>query len=205
MAKQDKPAVVHYSDGEKIICGTKNGRTQEDGLTTSGNQTITCKRCIGLLQTRQFEEKPETPQETSTPIDPNAIHFSDGVKAACGVQDVQSVKDEQKVTCTRCQAVLTKKAQVADDPLIVVRVKNMDLNDGVDFTFSFGRDKENPKQMKGYHLVNNAVHRLPRSVVEHMRTLSYPYKRYVPGTESGRAMQVAGRYTRFVVQELQEN
>jgi hypothetical protein len=94
------------------------------------------------------------------------------------------------------------KAESQGDPLVKVKVKNMDIPDGTDFSFSFGRDPENPKQMKTYRLISNAIHELPRSVINHLRTLSYPYKRYSPGQESGSAMQVAGRYDRFVIQEL---
>lgn len=131
------------------------------------------------------------------------IHFSDGVKAICGAKKGKAVADEQKFNCKKCQVILTKKAQGEGDPLIAVRVKNMDLNDGVDWVFSYEYDKE-LKQMKGYHLINNAVHMLPKSVVKHLRSVVYPYKRYVPGAESGRAMQVAGKYHRFVVTEVEK-
>lgn len=140
------------------------------------------------------------------------IHFSDGTKAVCGANSGSAVTDEQKVTCSECQDIITKKAQEKGDPRITVRVKNMDLNDGVDFAFFFKAPKqegETDKQVKNrsgknYRLVNNAVHRLPRSVVEHLKKLAYPYKRYVPGQEAGQAMQVAGKYRRFVVQEVSE-
>jgi len=193
MAEQQK---IHFSDGTKIICGTK------EGAIASGEQVVTCGRCIALLEQRQTEVEEA---KTSPPFvaDPNAIHFSDGTKSICGAsKDAQAVIDEQKVTCKNCQVLLAKRAKVKGDPLMSVRVKNMDLNDGVDFAFSFGRDPDKPKQMKGYHLVNNAIHMLSKSVVKHLRSLAYPYKRYVPGQESGRAMQVAGTYTRFVIQEM---
>lgn len=122
------------------------------------------------------------------------IHFSDGKKATCGAKNVQAVTDEQKVTCKKCNFFLAQKAEQKGDPLVKARVKNMDLNDGVDFAFSY--------EGKGYHLINNAAHLLPKSVIEHLKRIAYPYKRYVSGQESGRAMQVAGRYNRFVVQEL---
>jgi len=180
MAEQ-KIAAVHFSDGTKIICGTKTG------TVASGEQKVTCGRCIALLGNRQ----PEKPQ---APIDPNTIHFSDGTKVVCGTKDVIAGTDEQRVTCKQCLAFLTKRAMSDGDPLIKVKVKSMDLNDGVDFAFSY--------ENKGYHLINNAVHLLPRSVVKHLRSLAYPFKRYVPSAESGQAMQVAGTYTRFVIQEI---
>jgi len=133
----------------------------------------------------------------------DGIHFSDGTKAVCGAKDGPAVADEQKVICKKCQAWLAKKAQAEGDPLIAVRVKNMDLEDGVDWVFSFEYD-EDKKQMKSYHLVNNAVHMLPKSVVNHLRKVVYPYKRYVPGAESGHAMQVAGEYRRFSVTEVEK-
>lgn len=122
------------------------------------------------------------------------IHFSDGQKAVCGAKNVQAVTDEQKITCEKCQDILAKKAQGEGDPLVKVRVKNQDLNDGVDFAFNY--------EGKDYHLVNNAAHSIPKSVVKHLRALAYPYKRYVPGAESGHAMQVAGKYFRFTITEL---
>lgn len=131
------------------------------------------------------------------------IHFSDGVKAICGGKKGTALADEQKINCKKCQGILAKKAEAKGDPLIAVRVKNMDLNDGVDWVFSYEYDKVK-KQMKGYHLINNAVHMLPKSVVAHLRAVVYPYKRYVPGQESGRAMQIAGKYHRFVVTEVEK-
>jgi len=130
------------------------------------------------------------------------IHFSDGKKAICNAKDVVAVTDEQRVTCGRCKEAMAAKAEADKDPLVKVKVKNMDIPDGTDFAFSFGRDPAKPKEMKNYRLVSNEIHMLPRSVVKHLRTLSYPYKRYVPGQESGNAMQVAGKYDRFVIQEL---
>lgn len=132
-----------------------------------------------------------------------AVHFSDGEKAVCGGKTGTAVKDEQKVTCSKCKGFLATKAKEEGDPLIKVRVKNMDIPDGTDFVFCFGRQKDNPKRMQGYHLVNNAVHMLPKSVIEHLRSCVYPYKRYVPDQEEGHSMQVAGRYHRFVIQELE--
>lgn len=130
------------------------------------------------------------------------IHFSDGKEAVCKATDVTAVTDEQQVTCRRCQKVMSTIAEGQGDPLVKVKVKNMDIPDGTDFAFSFGRDPDNPKAMKTYRLFSNAIHELPRSVVNHLRTLNYPYKRYVPGQDSGHAMQVAGTYDRFVIQEL---
>jgi len=131
------------------------------------------------------------------------IHFSDGTKAICGAKTGKAVADEQKFNCKKCQVILAKKAQTEGDPLIAVRVKNMDLNDGVDWVFSYEYDREK-KQMKGYHLINNAVHLLPKSVIAHLRAVVYPYKRYVSGQEPGRAMQVAGKYHRFVITEVEK-
>lgn len=190
--------VLHYSDGAKIICGAKNGKV------ASGDQIITCKRCIALLEARQAKESKVTkPVPPTISEDPRAVHYSDGEKAICGAKLGTAVKDEQNITCKGCQDILAKKAEGEGDPLIWVRVKNMDLNDGVDFNFSFGRNKDIPKQMKVYHLLNNEVVRLPKSVIKHLRSLAYPYKRYVPDQEEGHAMQVAGTYRRFAVTEVE--
>lgn len=181
----EQPA-SHFSDGEKIICGVTKG------TIAKGTEKVTCGRCLALLRKTQ-QTTPPAPAE-----DPKAVHFSDGTKAVCGAQQGTAVKDEQKVTCQRCAGILAKKAQGEGDPLVTVRVKNQDLNDGVDFAFTY--------EGKPYHLVNNAVHKLPRSVVEHLRRIAYPYKRYVPPEEggvSGHAMQVAGQYRRFAVTEIE--
>lgn len=177
MAKQER--VLHFSDGEKIICGVKNGDI------AVGDQVVNCKRCIALLQ--QAEKKREEP------VDPKAIHFSDGKKNICGTTGT-GVKDEQKVTCPKCQEYLSAKAQGTGDPLIWCKVKNEDLEDGVDFGFYY--------EGKSYLLYNNKKVRLPKSVIEHLRLVGYPYKRYVPDQEEGHAMQVAGFYQRFVIQIL---
>lgn len=188
-----KEAAVHFSDGTKIICGTKTG------LIASGEQKVTCGRCIKLLEARQAKAPEPIPD-----IDPNTVHFSDGQRVVCGAANVNAVLDEQKVTCKGCQEFLAKRAQGEGDPLIWCRVKAQDLNDGVDFKFSFGRKKDNPSQMKTYFLINNAAVRLPKSVIDHLKTLNYPFRRYIPDQESGRAMQIAGKYRRFTVTELTE-
>lgn len=182
MAKQSK--AVHFSDGEKVICGTKSDMIATDGMP------VTCGRCIALLR----ETKPKEP------VDPTAIHFSDGEKVICGAEGSQAITDQQRVTCARCNEILTKKAAGSGDPLVACRVKNQDLNDGVDFAFFYRAPGQ--KVGKSYHLINNAPHNLPRSVIEHLKTIAYPYKRYVPDQEAGRAMQIAGKYNRFTVTEL---
>lgn len=189
--------VLHFKDGAKIICGVV-GKS-----CAVGDEKVTCKRCIRLISMKAKEAKaPATPP---VPDDPKAIHFSDGVAAVCGSKNAKAVKDEQAVTCGKCLAVMSKKAAKGGDPLVAVRVKNMDLNDGVDFNFSVERDPENPKKMRNFRLINNAAHLLPRSVVLHLRSIGYPYTRFEPGAESGHAMQVAGKYRRFMIQELNDS
>ncbi len=126
------------------------------------------------------------------------IHFSDGEKAVCGVKskDAQAVTDAQKVTCKKCIAVMAQKAKKEEDPLVKVRVKNNDIPDGADFAFNF--------EGKGYHLISNAGEGtlLPKSVVEHLRGLAYPFKRYVAGQAEGQSMVAAGKRYRFTIQEL---
>lgn len=190
MAKQ---AVVHFSDGTRIICGVKNG------VIALGEQEITCKRCIRLLRKCQVEESKVIESETqehavAADEDPNAIHFSDGEKAICNARSGVALTDAQQVTCKKCQGLLAKKAEAKGDPLVKVRVKNQDLNDGVDFTFTF--------EGRAFRLINNGVHNLPRSVIEHLELLSYPYKTYVPGQESGQSMQVTGKRFRFAITEM---
>ena len=126
-----------------------------------------------------------------------AVHFSDGEKAICNAKNGMALTDAQQVTCKKCEGLLAKKAEAEGDPLLKVRVKNQDLNDGVDFTFNY--------EGRAFRLINNAVHNLPRSVIEHLKLLAYPYKTYVPGSESGQSMQVAGKRYRFSITELQPN
>lgn len=126
----------------------------------------------------------------------DTIHFSDGEKAICGMNKdgTNSVFDAQAVTCKKCVNMLAKKAEQEGDPLIKVRVKNQDLNDGVDYAFTF--------EGTTFKLINNAIHNLPKSVCDHLKAIAYPYTRYVPGQESGKAMQIAGKYYRFSVMEI---
>lgn len=193
----EKATVLHFKDGDKIICGVV------DKPCAVGDEKVTCKRCIRLID-MQVRKEVEVPATQSVPDDPKAIHFSDGVKAICGVKKVKAIKNEQAVTCRNCLAKMAEKAQKGGDPLMAVRVKNMDLNDGVDWNFCFGRDPADQKQMKRFKLINNAAHMLPKSVILHLRSIGYPYKRYEPGQESGQAMQVAGKYRRFMIQELSD-
>ncbi len=121
------------------------------------------------------------------------VHFSDGEKGICGAkkEGTNSVFDAQAVTCKKCNAMLARKAEQEGDPLIKVRVKNQDLNDGVDYMFTF--------EGKTYRLINNEEYELPTSVCEHLKKIAYPFSRYVPGSESGQAMKIAGKRYRFSV------
>lgn len=194
----EKATVLHFKDGDKIICGVA------DKSCAVGDEKVTCRRCIKLLNMLAKKEI-KVPPTQQVPEDPKAIHFSDGVKAVCGAKNVKAVKDEQVVTCRNCLAVMAKKAEGEGNPLIAVRILNRDLNEGVDWNFCFERDPDNPKQMKRYHLINNAAHLLPRKAIFHLRSIGYPYTRYEPGQDSGHAMQVAGQYKRFMIQELSDD
>lgn len=180
-----KSTAIHFSDGTKIICGVVDGKIAE------GGEVVTCGRCLHLLHKLLKNTGPTLPPVAD---DPNAICFSDGKKAICGKKDAKALKDEQKVTCKKCQFLLAQKAKAKGDPLINVRVMNQDLNDGVDFGFFF--------EGTLYKLINGAAHALPRSLIEHLKKLAYPFKRYEPKGESGRCMVVAGRRYRFAITEL---
>lgn len=121
------------------------------------------------------------------------IHFSDGEKAVCGAKNALAVEDQQQVICKKCINIMIKQAEEKGDPLVKIRVKNLDLNDGVDFAFNF--------EGQPFRLINNAVHLLPKSVIKHLKNIAYPYKRYVPGQEPGQSMQVAGKRYRFAITE----
>jgi len=131
------------------------------------------------------------------------IHFSDGKKIICGTKtaNATAITDAQKVTCKKCQSVLALQAEGKGDPLVWCKVKNMDIPDGVDFAFSFRAPGDKGK-LKTYHLINNAKVQLPKTVIDHLKSLAYPFKRFTPGQESGQAMKVAGSYERFVVSVL---
>lgn len=172
--------ILHFSDGTKIICGAKTG------TPAKGEQVVTCKRCLALLR-----------QPENSDVDPNAVHFSDGSKAICGANNKSTAStDRQKVTCVKCGELMVNEAKKVGDPLIKVRVKNMDIPDGTDFNFIY--------EHKGYILVSNREepYLLPTSVVKHLENLAYPYKRFIPGMESGQAMQVKGKRDRFAVRRM---
>lgn len=123
------------------------------------------------------------------------IHFSDGRKPACGGTG-RAVLDPQKVTCVKCQATINRKAQAKKDPIVKCTIFNRDLKKNQDFNFRYeGVD---------YHGISGAIHRIPKSVAEHLNTLEYPIKEYKEDQESGRSNVAVGTYRRFIVQIHEE-
>lgn len=80
--------------------------------------------------------------------------------------------------------------KLKNEPREWVRVFNRDLNEGVDFSFTFERHR--------WHLINGEVVRLPRSVVEHLKGIHYPQVRYEQG-EAGQTVKVEGSRHRFAI------
>lgn len=122
------------------------------------------------------------------------IHFSDGEKAVCGAKDEQAELDPQVVTCEPCQAFIDARAIEKGDPVVRAVIHNRDLKDGQDWNFTY--------EGVHYHCVSAAVHRIPQSVAEHLKQISYPESKYEEGRESGDSVVSAGVRHRFIVQIL---
>jgi len=191
---EEKQPATHFSDGTKIICGRKEGKIAE------GDEAITCGSCLAMLRKRQTASATEESQI----VDPKAVHFSDGTKPICGAKTGTAVFDEQAVKCKKCLDLLARKAVNIGDPLVKCKVFNKDLNEGVDFAFYFRPPEAGKGKGKGkiYRLINNAIHMLPRSVIEHLKLCAYPYKAYKADQEEGHSMVVMGKRFRFIVTEL---
>jgi len=116
-------------------------------------------------------------------------------EVACGKEEVEAVTDPQKVTCTKCQVVIDELANIKGDPIVRARINNNDLKDGQDFNFSLEGVK--------YHGVSGAVHRVPKSVVDHLNSLAVPQKKFRENQEESKSMVDAGvrhRYTAIVLE-----
>lgn len=123
-------------------------------------------------------------------------HFSDGKKIVCGAdKDSTAVIDPQKVNCPKCQTVIDAKAQADGDPIVRCTIYNQDLKEGQDFNFCF--------EKTGYHGVSGAIHRIPKSVAEHLAGLAVPQKAYREGQEAGQSMIDVGERRRFIVNILE--
>ena len=120
------------------------------------------------------------------------IHFSDGVKAVCGAEDVPAVKDPQVITCKKCQAIIDGMAQKAGDPIVRALIFHQDLQPGQDFNFTY--------EGVGYHGISGAIHRIPKSVADHLKRLAYPISAYKDGQDAGSSIVVVGNYHRFHVE-----
>ena len=196
MADEKQPATHFSADGVKTICGRTEAKIAE------GDESVTCGNCLALLQKRSEA----SPQKTEEVFDPKAVHFSDGTKAICGATDGTAIFDKLAVKCEKCKELLLAKAQKAGDPLVRCKVLNRELNDGVDFGFYLRTEVDGKGKRKGttYKLINNAIHMLPRSVIEHLKKIGYPYRQYKADQESGQSMIMMGKKFRFVVTELPE-
>lgn len=124
------------------------------------------------------------------------IHFSDGSKIACGADtDSEAVLDPQDVTCLKCQAVIDAEAQANNDPIVRCTIYNQDLREGQDFNFNY--------EGTAYHGVSGSIHRIPKSVADHLASLAVPQKAYKEGQESGASIVEAGTRNRFLVNILE--
>jgi hypothetical protein len=89
----------------------------------------------------------------------------------------------------------TYDEKLKNEPRLWVRVFNRDLDEGVDFGFTFERHR--------WHLINGAVVKLPVSVIEHLKGVHYPQVRYEQG-EAGQTVKVEGSYHRFAITNVDE-
>ena len=89
---------------------------------------------------------------------------------------------------------LTYDEKLAKEPRIWVRVFNRDLEENVDFGFTFEGHR--------WHLVNGAVTQLPQSVITHLNGIHYPQVKLKQG-EAGQAVKVEGSYHRFAITNVE--
>lgn len=123
------------------------------------------------------------------------IHFSDGENPACGGEGV-AVADAQNVTCLECQVIIDAAAAEKNDPIVRATIFNQDLKPGQDFNFNY--------EGVGFHGISGAIHRIPKSVAEHLKNLSYPVSAYKEGQEAGQSVVMVGNYHRFIVNIIEE-
>ena len=123
------------------------------------------------------------------------IHLSDGKKAVCKSKGGKAVTEEDKINCPKCLKWLEEKAEKEGDPLVWCRIINRQLNDGVDFQFTF--------EGKLYHLVNGRPRKIPKSLIVHLRGLHHPVTKLDQGEAGGNVLK-EGSYNRYIVNELSE-
>jgi copper chaperone CopZ len=195
---------VHYFADGKILCG----REKDGAEFTSDLPDVTCGSCQRII-TKKLEQKGkrEVPAQRGkvnvvsveeirepTPEDFAKFHLSDGSQTVCGLKNdkIKAGFEIEKVSCLKCQERINAAYSEAKDPIVRVTIHNKDIKeDGVDFQFTF--------EGRSYHCLNGAIHRLPQSVVNHLRGIKYPVKAYKEGQESGQSIVVTGEYHRFTI------
>ncbi len=110
---------------------------------------------------------------------------------ACGAEDVDAVLIPEDVDCPKCQVVIDNTAFKKGDPIVKAMINNMDLKNGQDFNLVY--------ESVGYHGVSGAIHRIPRSVADHLIQLAVPQKAYKENQEAGMSIVSAGVRHRFIV------
>lgn len=117
------------------------------------------------------------------------------VEAGIPLKEIRGIisADEEntaKLEPEKPSEILSYDTKLAKEKRIWVRVLNRDLNEGVDFGFTFERHR--------WHLMNGVVVKLPVSVVDHLKVIRYPMVKYKQG-EAGQSVKVKGYYYRFAI------
>jgi hypothetical protein len=105
-------------------------------------------------------------------------------------KEIRVLLGEPVPTAETPSKILSYDEKLKKEPRVWVRVLNRDLSENVDFGFTFERHR--------WHLMNGEVCRLPRSVVEHLKSIRYPVVKYKQG-EAGQGVKVHGYYYRFAI------
>jgi len=86
--------------------------------------------------------------------------------------------------------ILAYDEKLAKESREWVRVLNRDLNENVDFGFTYEKHR--------WHLMNGEVCKLPQSVIDHLGAIRYPVVTYKQG-EAGQGVKSKGYYYRFAI------
>ncbi len=181
--------VIHLVREGKVLCGQKgdNAQVNED------LDKVTCGNCKRLAKVNSVAAREPTEAELKM------VHLSDGEKGVCGVggEKVIATFRTEDVNCPECIKIHMANAEKKDDPIVRVRIFNQDLKAGQDFNFTY--------EHVAYHCVSGAIHRVPQSVVKHLKNCKYPTKKYAEGQESGQSNIVTGEYMRFLVTPVSDD
>lgn len=133
-------------------------------------------------------------------------------------------EETEKEAAARKKAEETEKAKEAKkaakkewspppDPLIKVRVTNLDLvgNDEENIPWSFVHRRASVERPDGsqcrfkavsYPLQDGKEYDLPEHVVVHLESIAYPVRKYKPNQPEGDSIPISGSRRRFTISRL---